>query len=52
MAFFGTGGTTKHYVIPVGQFYRGVMQYLFFAMDHDIGATGESVFSNVRVYEQ
>ena len=45
-------GSTKHYVIPVGQFYTGSMQYLTFTMDHDVGSpTGQSRFSNVRVYE-
>jgi hypothetical protein len=27
---------TKHYVIPVGQFYTGTFQYLFFGNDHDV----------------
>ncbi len=42
----------KHYTIPVGQFYTGVMSYLTFAMDDDASAAGESVFSNIRIYEQ
>lgn len=42
----------KHYEIPVGQFYTGSFQHLFFAMDHDVSnPTGESYFANVRVYE-
>ena len=29
------------------------MNYLFFVMDHDVSSpTGESRFSNIRVYEQ
>jgi hypothetical protein len=36
----------------VGNFYTGDMQYLFFAMDHDVSnPTGNSVFSNIKVYE-
>ncbi|MCP5215645.1 MAG: hypothetical protein H6995_11625 [Pseudomonadales bacterium] len=41
----------QHFVIPIGQHYTGVMQYLFFVMDDDINVIGESSFSNVRVYE-
>jgi hypothetical protein len=45
-------GSTKHYTIPIGQFFTGSFQYLVFAMDHDVAApTGNSVFSNVVVYE-
>ena len=46
-------GGTQHYRIVVGEHYTGSMQYLYFVADHDItNPTGESVFSNVRVYEQ
>ena len=46
------GSGVTHYTIPIGQYYTGEMQYLFFAMDHDVsGPTGESRFSNVRVRE-
>ncbi|OMH36186.1 Ig domain-containing protein [Motiliproteus sp. MSK22-1] len=44
---------TQHYRIVVGEHYTGNVQYLYFVADHDISnPTGESVFSNVRVYEQ
>ncbi|MGF1578663.1 MAG: Ig-like domain-containing protein [Gemmataceae bacterium] len=44
---------TKPYVINVGAFYTGKMNYLFFANDHDVGTpTAHSKFSNVRVYEE
>ena len=44
---------TKHYTIPVGQFYTGQMNYMMFGNDHDVSnPTGESYFSNIRVYEQ
>ncbi|MFS1524425.1 hypothetical protein ACL7TT_09965 [Microbulbifer sp. 2304DJ12-6] len=46
-------GSVKHYTIPVGQYFAGVMNYLVFVMDHDVTApNGQSIFSNVRVYEQ
>jgi len=36
----------------VGDFYTGDFTKLFFSMDHDVSnADGESVFSNVKVYE-
>jgi len=41
----------KHYKIAVGSHYTGAMTHLAFIMDHDAGATGESYFRNVRVYE-
>lgn len=42
----------KHYRIAVGDFYQGLANSLFFVNDHDLlGGTGESVFSNVRIYE-
>ncbi len=51
--FDNYGSGVKHYVIPVGQYYTGSMNYLFFIMDHDVSSpTGESRFSNVKVYEQ
>jgi len=50
--YAATAPGTKHYQIPVGQFYTGYTNYLFFANDHDVAdPTGESIFSNVRVYE-
>ena len=45
-------GSVQHYRIEVGNFYTGDMQYLFFVMDHDVGSpTGNSIFSNIQVYE-
>lgn len=48
-----TAPNTKHYQIPVGQFYTGLMRQLFFVNHHhDVdNPTAESFFSNVRVYE-
>ena len=45
-------GSYQRYSIPVGEFYTGQMEYLFFVADHDAGAqNGNSFFSNVLVYE-
>jgi hypothetical protein len=51
-ANYSGNGSVQHYVIPVGQYYSGAMNYLFFVMDHDISnASGDSQFSNIMVYE-
>jgi hypothetical protein len=40
------------YTIPVGQFYTGQFNRLFFAADHDVSpANGNSFFRNIRIYE-
>lgn len=44
------GGTT-HYKISVGNYYSGYFDYLFFTMDHDSGASGNGLFSNIKIYE-
>ena len=45
-------GGVAHYVIPVGTFYTGAFDRLFFVNDHDTGAPkGNGTFSNVKVYE-
>ncbi|MEL7251529.1 MAG: M12 family metallo-peptidase [Bacteroidota bacterium] len=42
----------QSYEIPVGEFYVGTADRLFFATDHDGGArNGNSWFRNVRIYE-
>jgi len=49
---YTTLGTWKTYSIPVGQFYTGTFNRLFFTADHDGGSrNGNSVFRNVRIYE-
>ncbi len=40
-----------HYSIPVGDLFTGEFQYLGFIMDDDSSKSGESVFSNIRIYE-
>lgn len=42
----------KHYRIPVGKYYTGMMKYIFFANDHDVSSpTAESQFKNLNIYE-
>ena len=46
-----SGTAVKKYVIPVGEHFTGTFQYLFFAMDDDNTKDGDSIFSNVKIYE-
>ncbi|MBL4822842.1 MAG: hypothetical protein JKX90_04870 [Colwellia sp.] len=46
-----TGSGITHFTIPVGQFYTGDFQYLFFVNDDDSNQTGNSLYSNILVYE-
>ncbi len=40
------------YTIPVGEFYTGTFNRLFFTVDHDSGArNGTAFFRNIRIYE-
>ncbi|MCP4127870.1 MAG: hypothetical protein GY753_12505 [Gammaproteobacteria bacterium] len=46
------GNGVVHYKIPVGEYYTGQVQYLFFVNDHDVSnPTAESRFSNLQIYE-
>jgi FtsP/CotA-like multicopper oxidase with cupredoxin domain len=45
------GSGVQHYVIPVGTYYTGSFNYLTFANDDDAAPIGESVFSNIQIYE-
>ena len=45
-------GEFQHFSIPVGDFFRGRMSYLFFGNDHDVSdPTAHSEFANVQIYE-
>ena len=45
-------GEWKTYEIPVGSFYTGQMEYLFFAADHDRSPKdGDAQFRNIFIYE-
>ncbi|TWX70672.1 hypothetical protein ESZ36_03135 [Colwellia demingiae] len=46
-----SGSGVTHFTIPVGQFYTGNFQYLFFVNDDDSNPTGNSLYSNIVVYE-
>jgi hypothetical protein len=44
--------TWRRFVIPVGQFYTGAFNRMFFVADNDTGTgTGDSYFRNIKVYE-
>jgi hypothetical protein len=48
-----SGNGREHFVIPVGDYFTGQMQWLTFTNDHDVAnPTAQSRFSNVRVYEE
>lgn len=45
-------GTTQRFVIPIGRFFTGQMQNIFFMNDHDVrDPDANSIFSNLNVYE-
>lgn len=45
-------GTFQSFTIPVGQYYTGEMEYLFFVLDHDIeNPDGNGFFKNIQVFE-
>ncbi len=45
-------GYWEAYTIPVGQFYTGNADRLFFVADHDGGASnGNTYFQNIKIYE-
>lgn len=46
-----TGSGATHFSIPVGQYYTGAFNYLFFMNDDDSNPTGNSLYSNINVYE-
>ena len=47
-----TGSSWKTYTVPVGDFYQGTYNRLFFVADHDGGyRNGTAYFRNVRIYE-
>ena len=50
--YAASAGQWKHYVIPVGQFFTGSFNYLFFVNDDDANQAADGFFSNLRVYEE
>lgn len=52
-ATYRSSNGTRHYEIPVGQFYTGHATSLVFVNDHDVSdPRAESVFSNIRIFER
>lgn len=46
------GSSWKKYTIPVGQYYTGAFDRLYFAADNDSGTfTGNSYFRNIKIYQ-
>ncbi|MEP4890445.1 MAG: M12 family metallo-peptidase [Aliiglaciecola sp.] len=44
-------GEVQHISIPVGQFYTGNIEFIYFAMDNDVeDSTANGTYSNVTVY--
>ena len=42
----------NRYVLPIGEFYQGSIEYITFGNDHDVdNPTAQSSYSNLRVYE-
>ena len=41
----------EHFVIPVGSYFTGEFQYLYFAGDDDANVGGSVRFKNVKLYE-
>ena len=48
---YDPGHGTQHFVIPVGTFFTGDFDRLVLANDDDGNVVGESVFSNLRIYD-
>lgn len=47
-----SGTDYKQYIIPIGQYYTGEMDRIFFLADHDLSpSNGNSFYRNVKVYE-
>lgn len=50
---YSGSGDFESFSIPIGPFYTGQMNYIFFAMDHDVKApSGNSYFRNVKITER
>lgn len=49
--YTASAGNWKSYTIPVGQFYTGTFDRLFFVCDDDAGNAGNSQFRNIKIYE-
>ncbi len=45
-------GSSKHYVVNIGLHDSGYKHHMYFLVDSDANEAGESIFSNVRIYER
>lgn len=49
---YSGSGEWQHFVIPVGEYLEGEVNYLFFSADHDLGTrNGNSFFRNIKIYQ-
>ncbi len=49
---YGGDGSVERFVIPVGQFLTGSFSYLVLTADDDADGDGDSVFSNIVLYDE
>ena len=49
--YAASAGSWKSYTIPVGQFYTGSFDRLFFVCDDDANSNGNSYYRNIKIYE-
>ena len=49
--YANSAGSWKSYAIPIGQFYTGNFDRLFFVCDDDAGNAGNSYYRNIKIYE-
>ncbi len=48
-----TANGIQRFTIPVGEFYTGAVNYLYFVMDNDVpDPLSDSTFSNILIYER
>ncbi len=49
---YNTANGVQHFTIPIGQFLTGTYTRVVFVADDDARAAAESLFSNLRIFEQ
>lgn len=47
-----TSEGTRSYVIPIGQYFTGSVNWLTFTADDDANASANALFSNVKLYDE
>lgn len=49
--YYSSDGATETFVVPVGQFFTGDVNYLTFMNDDDFGSGAQSTFSNIKIFD-